>query len=133
MMFQTVLFFLLIAALCSFAYSSSEGKFKKKYTRLVDEEEYDGQPESPPVYSEAAGVEYLEVDSHKYRIQFMGDISVSTSSEYLGHQYSEITYGDIDSPANYPPGSYFKTRATFSAVKHDWSHGGRYSIDIWFF
>ncbi|WP_196221112.1 hypothetical protein [Sansalvadorimonas verongulae] len=38
MIFQTLLFFLLIAALCSFAYSSSEGKFRKKYTRLVNED-----------------------------------------------------------------------------------------------
>ncbi|WP_230460446.1 hypothetical protein, partial [Sansalvadorimonas verongulae] len=62
LMFQTLLFFLLITALCSFAYSSSEGKFKKKYTRLVSEEYEgcDGQPEPPPVYSEAAGAEYLE-------------------------------------------------------------------------
>ncbi|WP_196221478.1 hypothetical protein, partial [Sansalvadorimonas verongulae] len=129
-----ILFFSLIAALCSFAYGSSEGKFKKKYTRLVDdEEEYNGQPEPPPVYSDAAGTEYLEVGQQKYRVQHVGDISVSTSSEYQGHQYSEITYEDFRSPTGYPPGSYFKTRVAFSVVKHDWSNGGRYSIDIWFF
>ncbi|WP_230460085.1 hypothetical protein, partial [Sansalvadorimonas verongulae] len=135
-MFQTLLCFLLIAALYSLAYSSSEGEIRSKYTQSVNEEEhegYDRQPEPLPVYSEAAGAEYLEVDSHKYRVQFMGDIPVSTSSEYRGHQFSDITYGDIGSPADLPPGSYFKTRVTFSVVGHDWSHQGRYTIDIWLF